>query len=177
MNYKLLSLLFLFVLLFNSCKKLNSLTQFNLSFTETIIIPASTGINLPFNILTPDIQSNSEASFEIHDTRKDLIESIKMIQMNLVLKSPSSENFNFLKSIELFMDADGLNEVKIASKLNMSNDNVQTVTLDVTNSELKEYIKKDKFSLRVATTTDEAISQDYTIEINYVLFVDAKLKK
>ena len=156
---------------------MNSLTQFNLTFTETVTIPASSVINLPFNILTPNIQSNSESSFESNDTRKDLIESIKMSQMNLVLKSPSSGNFNFLKNIELFINADGLDEVKIAGKLNMTNDNVQSITLEVTNSELKEYIKKNEFSLRCATTTDEAITQDHTIEVNYVLFVDAKLKK
>ncbi|MGJ8661867.1 MAG: hypothetical protein ACSHXL_07500, partial [Bacteroidota bacterium] len=60
---------------------------------------------------------------------------------------------------------------------NMGNDGVSTITLDPTSAELKEYIKKDKFTLRCATTTDETISQDYEIDVNYVFFVDAKLIK
>lgn len=45
-----------------------------MEFDETIVIPSSAGINLPFDILTPDLEINSELIFEINDTRKDLVE-------------------------------------------------------------------------------------------------------
>jgi hypothetical protein len=177
MNIKLIFFFVFLMLLSPSCKKLNKLTQFNLAFNESMTIPASALINLPFNIFTPDISSNSETAFEINDTRKDLIQKINLVKMTLTLKSPSSGNFNFLKDIELFINADGLNETKMAFKLDMSNSNLNEISLDVSSADLKEYIKKDKFSLRCYTTTDETISEDYQVNINYVLFVDAKLKK
>lgn len=177
MNNKLISILILLTILISSCKKLEKLTQFNLAFNESITIPATSGINLPFNILTPEISSNSEAAFEINDTRKDLIEKINLFKMTLTLNTPTNGNFDFLKNIELFINADGLNETRISYKLDMANENKKQINLEVSDSDLKEYIKKDKFTLRCATTTDEAISQDHNIDVNYVFFVDAKLKK
>jgi hypothetical protein len=55
------------------CKKIDELTQFDMEFNETTVIPSTIGINLPFNIFTPDIETNSESTFEVNDTRKDLI--------------------------------------------------------------------------------------------------------
>jgi hypothetical protein len=74
MNIKLISILAILIVTISSCKKIDKLTQFNLTFNETITVPASSLINLPFNIITPDITSNSETAFEINDTRKDLIQ-------------------------------------------------------------------------------------------------------
>jgi hypothetical protein len=177
MNLKLISLLSISILAISSCKKLDEFTKFNMDFEETITIPASQGINLPFNILTPDISSNSESTFEINDTRKDLIEKINLVSMTLKIESPTSGNFNFLKNIELFINADGLEEVKMAYKLNMQDNNLVELNLDVNDTDLKEYIKKDKFQLRCATTTDEVLTQDHQISVKYVMYVDAKLIK
>jgi hypothetical protein len=97
--------------------------------------------------------------------------------MTLSLNSPATGNFNFLKNIELFLNAEDLPETRVAFKLGMVNENKTQIILEVSEEDIKEYIKKDKFSLRCATTTDEALSEDYKIDIKYVLFVDAKLIK
>ena len=132
------------------CKKVAKLTQFNMEFNETVVIPSSAGVNLPFNVLTPDIQTNSESTFEINDTRKDLIEEIILTDIDLTISSPTNGNFNFLKSIEIYISADGLDEVKIAWKDSVPS-NLTFLDLDVTGVDLKEYIKADKFSLRLYT--------------------------
>jgi hypothetical protein len=160
-----------------SCKKLNKLTQFNLTYDESITIPANSAINLPFVIQTPDMTTNSESTFEVNDTRKDLIQEIKLTQMVLTINTPASGNYNFLKDIILYINADGLDEVKLAWQENIPNDNVKQLTLNVSNADIKEFIKKDQFNLRVVTTTDEVITTEYKIDLHYVLFVDAKLKK
>ena len=56
------------------CKKIDRLTQFHMTYNESIIIQSSTGTQLPFTVFTPDIQSNAESTFAVNDTRKDLIE-------------------------------------------------------------------------------------------------------
>ena len=50
------------------CKKIDKLTQFDMNYDQTVVIPSSTGVNLPFNIFSPDVQSNSETTFAINDT-------------------------------------------------------------------------------------------------------------
>ena len=48
---------------FNSCKTIDKLTQFNMSFNQTVVIPSSTGISLPIDLITPDIETNAESTF------------------------------------------------------------------------------------------------------------------
>ncbi|MCF8254667.1 MAG: hypothetical protein K9I36_08920 [Bacteroidia bacterium] len=158
-----------------ACKKVDKLTKFNLNYEENVTIPSSTGINLPFNILSPDITTNSESSFSVNNTRKDLIESIKLTKLDLEIISPSNGNFNFLKSVDIYISADGLAETKIAYKENIPNNVGSKLSLDLTDTDLKEYIKKDKFSLKLVSVTDEFIATDYKIKISTSFFVDAKI--
>lgn len=169
--------LLVLVISFSSCKKTAKLTQFNMEFNEVIVIPSSTGMNLPFNIQTPDIETNSEATFEINDTRKDLVEEIKLTHLNLILKSPENADFNFLKSTQIYLSAPNLNEIKIAWKDSIPDHSERTINLEITNSDLKEYIKKENFNVRVNVITDEFLATDYEVEIQSIFFVKAKLFK
>lgn len=158
-----------------SCKKVQKLTQFDMDYSSQVTIPSSTGINLPFSIGTPDIATNSEAEFAVNDTRKDLIEKITLKSMKLTVSSPSTGNFDFLKSAEIYIKAEGLDPVLIASKYNIQDGQGNVLNMDVTGSDFKEYIKKDKFSLEVKSVTDKIITQDYTLNVDAVFFVDAKI--
>ncbi|WP_258103433.1 hypothetical protein [Marinoscillum sp. MHG1-6] len=168
-------LLVIVLVIFTGCDKIAKLTQFEMEYDETVIIPSSTGINLPFNLFTPDVQSNSESTFAVNDTRKDLIEEIQLTQLDLTLTSPSNGDFGFLKSIEIFISADGLSEVKIAWKENIPSTIDKYMELETTPSDLQEFIKKDNFSLRVNTVTDELITSDHHIDVHSIFFVDAKI--
>jgi len=158
-----------------SCKTLDKLTQFNMDYDQSIVIPSSTGIDLPFNIQTPDVESNSESTFAVNDTRKDLIEKIQLTDLTLTLTSPSDADFGFLKSISIFISAEGLSETKIAWKEDIPDNPGTVLTLETTGVDLKEYIKKDKFSLRLNTVTDELITSDHHIDMHSVFFVDAQI--
>lgn len=168
-----ISPLFLFLLI--GCKKLDKLTQFNMEYNETVVIQSTTGVNLPFNIGTPDIESNSESTFAVNDTRKDLIEEIILKQLDLTLTTPSNGDLGFLKDIEIYIKADGLSEEKVAWKNDIPTNVDKYIELETTSKDLKEYIKKDNFSLKVTTTTDELITSDHHINIHSVFFVDAKI--
>lgn len=160
---------------FFGCNIIDKFTQFELEFNETVVIPSSTGINLPFNILTPDIETNSESKFAVNDTRKDLIEEMKLTTLRLTHTSPADRDFSFLKSISVFISADGLPETKIAWKDNIPANVGKIIFLDLTDNDLKEYIKKDKFALRMNAETDELLTADQYIEVYSVFFVDAKI--
>ena len=162
-------------MILDSCKKVQKLTQFDMDYSSQVTIPSSTGINLPFSIGTPDIATNSEAEFAVNDTRKDLIEKITLKSMKLTVSSPSTGNFDFLKSAEIYIKAEGLDPVLIASKYNIKDGEGNVLNMDVSGNDFKEYIKKDKFSLEVKSVTDKIITQDYTLKVDAVFFVDAKI--
>ncbi|MBM1104789.1 hypothetical protein JQC67_01440 [Aurantibacter crassamenti] len=170
---KFSTLIILAIIVF-SCDKLDELTKFSIDYDAQVTIPSSAGINLPFDVLTPDTETNSESKFESNDTRKDLIEEIKLTELQLVITSPDDTDFSFLESIEVYIDADGLDEIKIASKYEVP-ESGSTLDLDVSDVDLKEYIKKDSYNLRLNTVTDEAMSQDHDINVKSTFFVDAKI--
>ncbi|MEZ5023467.1 MAG: hypothetical protein R2728_09445 [Chitinophagales bacterium] len=146
-----------------------------MEFNQEVSIPSSTVINLPINIETEDTETNSETTFEINDTKKDLVEEILLKQIDLTITSPSNKNFDFLKSVSIYISAEGLEELKVAW-LDEVPDNVgNTLDLEKTNSDLKEYIKKDEFKLRLNTTTDQIITTNYDINIHTIFKVDANI--
>ena len=158
-----------------SCEQLAELTQFEIDYNESVVIPSTTGIDLPVDIITPDIPTNSESQFAGNGTSKDLIEEIVLRQLDLTLTAPSNGDFGFLKSIEIYISAEGLNEERIAWNENVSPTVGNYLELETSNTDLKAYIIKDSFSLRVSTVTDELITADQEIDIRTVLFVDAKV--
>src|SRR5690554_6815585 len=173
-NRILLLTIVLSVLSVFGCKKLAELTQFEIPFTASVVIPSSTVVDLPINIMTPEIETNSASIFKVNDTRKNLVKEIVLKSMALDVTSPSSGNLNFLESISIYMSAEGLDEVKIAWKEDVPAD-LKTLNLDVTGADLKEYIKADKFSLRMNIKTDELVTSEHHIDIHSVFFVDAKI--
>jgi hypothetical protein len=177
-NTKIKTFLFLIcITLFSeSCKKIDELTKFDIDYTTSVTIPSNGIIALPLDILTPDIESNSEAEFAVNDTRKDKIEQINLKEMKLKITSPSSQRFDFLDSISVSIIADGLFETQIAYKYDIPDNIGNELVMDVNNSQdLKEYIKKDKFKLKVRTITDKLLTQNVNVEVYCIFFVDAKV--
>ena len=163
------------LVLFTACDKIDELTKFDMEYSQRATIPSSTGINLPFDVFTPEMETNSESTFAVNDTRKDLIEEIKLTDLELVMISPEEADFSFLNYIEVYISADGLEEILIANLDEVPEDAGNVITLDTSDTDLKEYIKKDEFSLRLNTVTDELMSTDHELEVNSTFFVDAKI--
>ena len=172
---RILAILLFTSLIIPGCNMLDKLTQFEIEYNETIVIPATLGIDTPVNVQTPDIETNSASSFEVNDTRKDLIESIILTQMDMTITSPSDETFSFLESIAVYISADSLDEIEIAWNEDISDSIGDTLDLETTDVDLKEYIKKDSFNLRVKTVIDEVIDSTCSIDLHTVFFVDAEI--
>ncbi|HPS13880.1 MAG TPA: hypothetical protein PLB87_11425 [Prolixibacteraceae bacterium] len=172
---KLLFFIPVLMLIFCNCSQFDKLTQFNMVYNDTLSLPSSSGINLPVDTQIPDVETNSESTFSINNTHKDLIEEILLKEMTLTVTTPSNGNFTFLKSIAIYMSADGLDEVKVAWQDSIPADCGNTLTLKTSDADLKAYIQKDKFKYRMNTVVQKVISSDYQIAMHSVFFVDAKI--
>ncbi len=158
-----------------SCNKLDKLTQFNIDYKETVTVPGNTIISLPFDLDDQELETNSSTSFENNNSNKDLVEKATLIKMQLDHKSPSSGDLSFIESISIFLEADGLPEIKIAWKDVVPENVGKTLDLDLTDADLKDYVKKDDLRIRINSVIDEALSQDQVIDINTSIFIDAKI--
>lgn len=174
---KIISFLFIGALLFANpgCKELDKLTQFHVTYNSQVTIPKTLGVNLPIDVPTPDIKTNSNSEFESNNTHKNLIDVIYPSEITLTITSPSSSSFDFLKSIEIDISADGLPEKKIAWLDDIPKTGLKTITLKLSSDNLKEYIMKESIKLNVKTTTRELISHDTDVKVHTVFFVNAKI--
>ncbi len=167
----------LLLLLVVGCKREDSfvdrLTQFNFETDYVVRVPASPISAVPLTVVTPEIKTYSDVAFSSNKTRADLVERIHLKELVLTVKTPTNGTLTFLKSVDIFAIAEGLPEVRVAYK-DLVPANIQgTLSLDVTNAELKEYFKREKYSLRIVVTSDEAVMEDYAVNAHGVFFVDA----
>ena len=158
-----------------ACDKIDELTKFNMDYDAEVVINSTANISLPFDVFTPDMETNSESQFAVNDTRKDLIEDIRIKKLELSITAPSDLDFSFLESIEVFISADGLSEIRLAYITEVSETVGSSILLDLEDVDIQEYIKKDIFNLRLNTVTDEILTEDCYIDVASTFFVDAKI--
>jgi hypothetical protein len=169
---KLLLLLFVSVFVFGGCKNEGIGINFKMDYTSSFTIEAGGGINLPIEIFTPEVTTDSEAEFEANDTRKDKIQEIKLESLSLTITSPEGQNFDFMKNIYLYINAEGLEEQRYAFIENIP-EGYASINLNADGVDLAEYIKKDKFSLRVKAVQDKTMTRDIDVSAAMVFAVRA----
>ena len=159
----------------SGCKKIDKLTQFEIEYEQGFVFNSSSPVSAPFNISMPPQETNSSAEFEEEDTRKDKIQEITLKKMYIEIIDPPNKSMRFLNEIEVYIKADGLAEISLASRLSIPNSIGSYLELDVSNENFQEYIKKDKFSIRLRTIYDEYVLEDLDAKCVMTFFVDAKV--
>lgn len=163
-------------LLLTSClNQFDDLTQFELEYTTSATVASTIGINLPVNLDTPPIETNSQSRFETKGTRANLVEQVKLKSLVIDLTSPSGADFSFLERITFFIKAEGENEIQIATKNPVPTSTGVSLELEVNDVNLRDYIIKSAFDLRINVSTDETIFQDHDFTVVTVFDVKAKL--
>ncbi len=164
------------ILLLGSCKEIDKLTQFKVNYSAQFTIPSTIGINLPFHIPTPNIPTDISNKLENNQTNKELIEKLLLQKLTLVILNPSSEDFSFLKEVDLYIKTDNLPQIKVAYKHNISNTIGGQLDLDIVpDLDLQAYIKEPSFTLDSKIVTDELILQAIDVKADMTFWVDAKI--
>ncbi len=170
--------LFSVMLLFFSCKKIDELTQFTMSFEESVSIPAFTiVIDDPISYPEPpfSIETNSEAEFAKYNTSPERIEEVKLEEASLRVFNSTIANFDFLKSIHFYLSADGIEEELIASKLNIEDGTGQKLDLEVVGQDLSPFLTKEVIGIRMEIATDQTVPEEFDLQIFTEFFIDARV--
>ncbi len=158
--------------------KLDDLTKFDLPYDTSFSIEASVELPLPagkeLSIPTPPVSTNSETQFEVNKTAKNLIEEIKLKELSLTVTAPEDGNFDFITSIDLYINAEGLDELKIASATDIPKGS-SVIDLTVEDVDLTPYITGNEISFKATTVTGEVVTQSIDINLHSVFHVDAKI--
>ncbi|MEJ8801293.1 hypothetical protein [Pontibacter sp. H249] len=159
--------LFAFVAIFAfaglACDKIDDLLTFYIEENETIEIKSYFPVGTVAPISPIPITTNSNEDFKNNKTRAELVKDVTLNKLELEITDPQTENFNFLKKIEIYISAEGQDDVKIAY-LEQVPQNVSKIELVSTNAKLDKYIKGDSYTIGTRATLAKAVTKDVTIE-------------
>lgn len=155
----LLSALFVITVL-TGCKRLG--VNFGINHQATFRVDSGSPLNLPFEVGTPDVTTNSSQQFENNNTAANLIKEIKLEELKLTITSPSSKTFSFLKNIHIYISTNSSDEIELAGMDNISS-SAQTITLTATTQDLSKYVKASSYKLRTTVVTKETLTQPIDI--------------
>lgn len=163
MKSKFIAIAFLLSLSLTSCDAVDDLLTFTISNEASIKIKSSSPINLPSEIITPDVTTNSSAEFQNNKTKASLVKDVKIKSLKLTISDPSDKTFTFLKSIHLYISTTDSNEIELASQDNI-NSSSNTIDLVCTDARLDQYIKADSYKIRTQVTLKETLTKDVTVK-------------
>ena len=164
MNKKLFSSLILAVCI-GSCDEIEEMLTFSVNDSTNIRIESGSPLNLPLEIPTPALTSNSRQEFENHNTHADLVREVKLQQLKVTITQPAGKSFSFLKNIRIFISADGQSEIELAALDNITTDS-GVIELIPTQQKLDAFIKASTYNLRTQITTDETLTQDVDARVD-----------
>jgi len=170
------SILFILIFTFIGCKLIDELTHFDMDYNYTFTLPAYGGINLDnLNIESNDVENDTESTFEINDTRKDLIESATLKKFDVTIIEPVDADFSFINKVEIFVRTEVLPEKLIAWKDNISDTVGNNLKLETISSNLRKYLISDAIKVRLKTTSSEPLKEDLLLDLQSAVEVDAKI--
>lgn len=147
--------------LIGSCEAIDDLLTFSVSDSVTINVPAS-GINLPLEILSPEVSSSAKQEYSNNNTRADLVKDVRLTELKLTIQSPDAMDFDFLKSISVYISTGTDEEILLAS-LSEVPLNVKVIDLKTTKEKLDRFLRAETYQLRTAMTTRGAVEDETTI--------------
>lgn len=172
---KYLFSLLMIVPFLSGCESLSKLTQFDLPFTQSITVPVTPAIALgiPITLNTPEIKTNIDSVLNSYSIEADFVEKIALKEMKFTVSSPTGEDLSFLDDVTIYLTASGTDDVKVASATDVSTTTPLLLTIE--NVDLKSYLLKDKFALKIVATADEATTVEHKVDIAMTFGFDIKV--
>lgn len=172
MKSKLTALSLFLSLFLTSCDAVDDLLTFTISNTASIQIKSTSPINLPSEIVTPDVTTNSSAEFKNNNTKASLVKDVKLRSLKLTITDPDGKTFTFLKSIHLYISTTDSDEIELAYQDNI-NSTANMIDLISTDARLDQYIKADQYKIRTEVTLKETLTKDVTVKADMKFRVTA----
>lgn len=159
-----------FIALLSGCKREEEKPQeFVISYHNNLFtLPQATQINVPGEYEIKKLYIDVAGQFNTMNQSPDQIIETKVSKLEVGLYSahyPKTETIDFLKSVTVYMKADGLPEIEVGSANSIA-DGLYVTNLAFTGQDVREYLKKPTLQLRAKATTDKALAKDFYLEVN-----------
>jgi len=151
---------------YTSCH-LDEKIAFDIDYDTETTIPSIAYIDLPVDIPVPPITTNIDKTLESKNSKKEYLNTAKLQELVITAKDPADQSFGFIKDIEIYLDAEGLEKVKIAEKHNIDADAGSILEFDIIpDLDIAEYLKKDEFELKLKIKPRKILLHKVKIDIH-----------
>lgn len=157
-----------------SCKKS---TTFNLNYNSSFVVSKTMSLETAVDIVPDGVTTNSSTTFSTNKTNEKNIISIKLTDITFTITDPTDGNFDFMKSIEIYINAEGLPERLISTQMNIPESQQTSIKGELPDVNLVEYLSKPNYTLRLKVITDQNITKDYKLNTAQTFLVEAKKLK
>jgi hypothetical protein len=170
---KRIALFICLISLFASCKKSKDDVKelldipFSFSMKNDFTLPkaADSVYNIPefpVSVKSDNIVNTIPDEFKKNNADINKVKSISIDGVELTIKSPAGQSFSFMKSIEVYLGANGIGETLIASKsgINTISPEPTSLSLDSKNANIIAYVKNPTYYIRTNTTIVKTYKND-----------------
>lgn len=168
---RIIAIIFI-ALVFNQCKQVDDLLTFTIANQVTITVPSNSPLNLPIELATPDVTTNSSQTFANNNTEASLVKDVKLQELKLTIQTPNGKTFSFLKSIEVYISTNSSNEILLASMTDIPA-TASSISLTPTQQKLDVYAKSSSYKLRTSIITRESLTQSVEMKADLKFKVTA----
>jgi hypothetical protein len=172
MKYKIILGIAVLAFAIVSCDEVDKLLTFYINHQATFRIENTVPLNLPIEIATPDVTTNSSQTFDNNNTNASHVKDIQLEEVKLTVTNPSDKTFSFLKSVKLLISTDQNNEIELASQDNIAT-TATTITLTPTSEKLDSYIKASSYKLKTSIVTRETLTEAVDVKADLKFKVTA----
>jgi hypothetical protein len=155
-----------------TCKTTDKIFTFTIYNESNISLGANSPINVPLEIATPDVTTNSSQQFENNNSDAEHVKDIKIKTLFLTITNPSTKTFDFLKSIHIYISTNSSDEIELAYNNDVQS-TAQTIELTTKKDKLDHYMKSKTFNLRTTYTTKKLLTETVDIKVNSAFLVTA----
>lgn len=163
------------ILLLTSCKLIDGWTHFEIKYSSSVTLPLDLDVNKSEDVYPDQIAADLEGEVESEGYNPDKIESVELTDLYLIIDLPAGVDFSFLSSAELFMNASGLSEARVAWIDEVPDGVGNSLKMKTTSSDLKNFLKQEVVTLRLNIIINTGIASDYLIGIDTKFLVDVKI--
>lgn len=146
-----------------SCKKIDELLTFTVNVENNFTVAASGPLSVPFDILTPQVTTNSSQQFKNNNSDVNKVKNIKLNKIDLQIVSPAGKTFSFLESVHIYISTNASDEIELGYLDNIST-NATSISLITTSESLDKYVKAPSYKLRTKIVTKQTLTQDVEIK-------------
>ena len=165
------------LLLAGGCKKVLGLLHFNVDDTQSFTVPATYPFGPTPTPLPPvTITTTATATYANNNTSAKYVQDVTLDHIILTATSPAGQNFDLLKSIEVYIstDAAGGNKVLMASLYQVPV-GVTAIQLNPADQKLDLYLRGSSYALTTIVQLSRPLTKDVVVRVDSRYNVAASL--